>query len=1084
MLPAALRRTVPFVVAAVVAAGVPALTLTTSADAAPAVTRAASVPAATGTPAADAAAGLVATALATPLPSFRLDRTRRISVPARDYVASRITDASVRSALATTPTVAESEAGADPTRISLPAPDGTEVVFAVVEDSVMEPGLQAAHPELRTYAGTGVTDPTDTIRMTVTPLGLSASVRSTRGNRVWYVDPAYWGKGVTAHISYLRSAVPAAQRYDEKDVQGPELASRARTVEQARRAGALVTQRTYRMAWVTTPAYATDFPGAVLAEKVKTVNRTNAIYMDDVAIKFVLVDGTDDLNLDTLAKATGANGPCGANGCLTEDNIASCGGTLNRVNFPTGQIIGADRYDIGHIGSGEGSGGVARLAAVGGEFKSSGCTALDEPKGDFYAVDFFAHEVGHQMGGNHTFDGNNGSCAAPNRNAPTSVEPGSGSTVMAYAGICFNDDLQPHTDPYFSQRTIDEFVATTSAAPTMLTEQQSINLRDFAGTDSFVLSYPGNPVTQTITNGTNYTAAGLQAALLALTGKAVTVSPYDGGDTLDGNGFVAEWPDTSNPPRLQLSGFNGATGFLGVLVEGGPTGNQGTAVTTANHKPEVDAGPDKSIPIQTPFVLTGSATDVDPGDQAALTYLWEQNDSGIPGDPILDTGPGTLLGSPVKIAGPLFRVFGTFADVSDTDTLLYESPGENLVDGTPSRSFPDLQQVLDDNTNAETGTCPVPTTDPTSGMEGDALDCYSEFLPDAVYATSLLAGELNFRLTVRDGDPTGGGTGFDDLTLTPDPTVGPFAVTSRSTAGDPAMAGATETVEWDVAGTDAAEFAPTVKISLSLDGGQTFPYVVAASTANDGEEAITLPRFNSTQARFKVEAIDNYFYDTNDADFVIEGGVDPVDPVAPQTVITGGVPKRGFVTGTTATYTFTSSIAGSRYGCSLDGRGFPCSDGRLQLKRLRPGTHVLKIAAVSPDGLVDRTPARREFSVLAGERPTTRRSKGWTSVRDVKSSGSIYLQTRQKGRTLSYSIQRAKRVAFLLHRGPGFGRVAIEINGKRLKVVNLRGPARRGFLYTSGSFPAARSGTLTIRTLDAKKRVVVDGVGSFVIPTS
>ena len=43
----------------------------------------------------------------------------------------------------------------------------------------------------------------------MTPLGLHAVVRSVKGARTWYVDPAYYGRGVTAHLSYLRADVPA-----------------------------------------------------------------------------------------------------------------------------------------------------------------------------------------------------------------------------------------------------------------------------------------------------------------------------------------------------------------------------------------------------------------------------------------------------------------------------------------------------------------------------------------------------------------------------------------------------------------------------------------------------------------------------------------------------------------------------------------------------------------------------------------------------------------------------------------------------------------------------------------------------------
>jgi PKD repeat protein len=131
---------------------------------------------------------------------------------------------------------------------------------------------------------------------------------------------------------------------------------------------------------------------------------------------------------------------------------------------------------------------------------------------------------------------------------------------------------------------------------------------------------------------------------------------------------------------------------------------------------------------------------------------------------------------------------------------------------------------------------------------------------------------MNFRLTARDeftadaAADHAGGLSVANVALTVDGTAGPFLVTSRATAG--ATASGAEPVTWDVANT-AAVLAPNVKISLSVDGGLTFPYVVAPSTPNDGSQTVTLPDLTTSTARFKIEAVDNYFFDVNDANFSI-----------------------------------------------------------------------------------------------------------------------------------------------------------------------------------------------------------------------
>ena len=129
---------------------------------------------------------------------------------------------------------------------------------------------------------------------------------------------------------------------------------------------------------------------------------------------------------------------------------------------------------------------------------------------------------------------------------------------------------------------------------------------------------------------------------------------------------------------------------------------------------------------------------------------------------------------------------------------------------------------------------------------------------------------MNFRLTARDAHPGGGGIGRADTKIVLANGTGPFLVTSQ---GSPAtlLAGSDQPVTWDVAGTDVAPIsAANVKISLSTDGGATFPTVLAASTPNDGSATVTLPHVETTTARIKVESVGNVFFDLSDADVTIQ----------------------------------------------------------------------------------------------------------------------------------------------------------------------------------------------------------------------
>ena len=123
-------------------------------------------------------------------------------------------------------------------------------------------------------------------------------------------------------------------------------------------------------------------------------------------------------------------------------------------------------------------------------------------------------------------------------------------------------------------------------------------------------------------------------------------------------------------------------------------------------------------------------------------------------------------------------------------TLQYHSPGENIADGNPTRTFPDMEQILVNNTNAATGLCPDAPAPPTSGPSNVPVptrDCFSEWLPTIDYVGSPQAGNdvplsLNFRFTARDLDPTAGGYAFANTRVLVDNTAGPFLVSSKNVA--------------------------------------------------------------------------------------------------------------------------------------------------------------------------------------------------------------------------------------------------------------------------------------------------------------
>lgn len=317
-----------------------------------------------------------------------------------------------------------------PVEITVPRPDGTLAFFEFVESPIMAPELAAKFPEIRTFLGQGVDDPAASIRFDVTPQGFHAQVLSPFGS--WCVDPDPSGFYVAYprirpaegesewHCSVIDDlGLDSAIGEPILNVSGSQL-------------------RTYRAAVACTGEYAAYHGGTVpsaMAAIVTAMNRVVGIYEVEVAVRMQLVANNDSLvftNADT-------------------DPYTNDDGYLmlfeNQVTVDS--IIGSSNYDIGHVFS-TGGEGIASLGSVCyTSYKARGVTGLSSPVGDNFYVDYVAHEMGHQFGANHTFNGIYLSCAGGNRNGPTAYEPGSASTIMGYAGICGSDDLQPHSDPYF-----------------------------------------------------------------------------------------------------------------------------------------------------------------------------------------------------------------------------------------------------------------------------------------------------------------------------------------------------------------------------------------------------------------------------------------------------------------------------------------------------------------------------------------------------------------------------------------------------------------------------------------------------------
>ena len=600
----------------------------------------------------------------------------------------------------------------------------------------MAPQLAAKYPDIQTYQGQGIEDPSAIARLDVTPAGFHAMVSGLHGR--YFIDPAVrWGNTVN-HLVFSRDAMKKQSFVCEQDpmsVATPGVAQPTLPTALRQNNGTIL--KTYRLALANSYEYAAAVGGtatAVAAAKVTSMNRVNGVYEKELAVRMVLVPNNNLLDFVR-------NGPNVPNPVYSD---ASGSAMLGQNQQNVDRIIGSANYDVGHVFS-TGGGGIAQRPSVcvnGG--KARGVTGSPQPVGDSFDIDYVAHELGHQFNCNHTFNGTTGNCGGGTRSASTAYEPGSGITIMAYAGICSPEDLDQHSIDTFHSVSFDEVL--------------------------------------TLINGS-------------------------------ANGCAQRTPTNNTPPVA---------------------GNTGSY----------------TIPKNTPFALTGSATDAD-GDP--LTYEWEEFDR---------QNASTAIGAPSGDQ-PIFRPF--------------------LPTTSPTRYFPRLSSLT---TNTQTF--------------GERLPTYSRI--------------MNFRFIARDNRSGGGGVDYGTARVTVDGNSGPLVVTQPNTSNIIWQAGAPAQVTWNVAGTDQAPVsAANVDLLLSTDGGNTYPIVLATATPNDGTQTISVPLSApaSTTARVMVRASGNVFFDISNQNFTIEGNSGPtffLAPAAATATVCPGTPTAlnvvlGQITGFTGTVT-------------------------------------------------------------------------------------------------------------------------------------------------------------------------------------
>ncbi|WP_394294082.1 reprolysin-like metallopeptidase [Aeromonas rivipollensis] len=325
-------------------------------------------------------------------------------------------------------------------RLTLPLPDGKEVTFNLQPYDLLPSDLAARYPGILAFKGYDESNPVETGRFDLGPQGFHAMF--SHQGRMVFVDPLRNGDGYA--IYYQQDAHSRLEEEADKVI-GTQAKALARQV--------LVDgneRKRYVIAISAAGEYTQYHGGTVeagLGAIATLLNRVNEVYQRDVAAEFQLASGND-----TIIFTDTATDPFNNDDGDIDANVT----VQQNAQTQAGTKLGA--FDIGHVVN-TGGGGLAGLGVLCTAEKSAGMTGSPNPVGDAFFIDYVAHEIGHQFGADHTFNGTTGSCGGGNREASQAWEPGSGSSIMAYAGICGEENLQANSLPYFHSKSIEQMRA-------------------------------------------------------------------------------------------------------------------------------------------------------------------------------------------------------------------------------------------------------------------------------------------------------------------------------------------------------------------------------------------------------------------------------------------------------------------------------------------------------------------------------------------------------------------------------------------------------------------------------------------------
>ena len=340
-----------------------------------------------------------------------------------------------------------------PLEIELPLPNGQFEKVQLFEYPLLSPEIQASYPDIKAWRVKGVDHTGISGSIDFTSVGFHGMLVMPDGDTV-YIDPKK-GHSSEQYLSFSKSQNHSHFKNDFNCKVHSEHSLLSDPNNRQRDSVGLSSRKlaqqpslnliTYKLALAGTAEYTASQGGtkaSAYASMVTTINRVNEIYRRDIGVALQIVSGESLIYTDAAADPyTSGNA-----GALVSENI-------NNIN----NQFGAANYDVGHVFDASSMGGLAYVgAACSTNYKAGGATGINNPTGEAFSIEYVAHEMGHQLGADHTFNSSIGGCGGGNRSAGMAVEPGSGSSIMSYSGLCGADNLQFSSDATFHIRSIQQ----------------------------------------------------------------------------------------------------------------------------------------------------------------------------------------------------------------------------------------------------------------------------------------------------------------------------------------------------------------------------------------------------------------------------------------------------------------------------------------------------------------------------------------------------------------------------------------------------------------------------------------------------